>query len=68
MVPPPTESEVAAERPHQPQESLYRDVEKQLQFYRSDLPSETEIEILMGDPAEEIIGFQARPTLFRRGM
>lgn len=55
MVPPPTESEVAAERPHQPQESLYRDVEKQLQFYRSDLPSETEIEILMGDPAEEII-------------
>lgn len=49
-----TGSDLAADRPHQSQESLYQQVEKQLQTYQSQLPG-SEIEIASGDPTEELI-------------
>ncbi|HEY9750642.1 MAG TPA: universal stress protein, partial [Allocoleopsis sp.] len=49
-------SELAADHPHTDFEPLpYRNVEKQLQSYQATLPCASEIEIVSGDPAEEIV-------------
>ena len=56
MSPPETDVEWAADRPHVNSEELpYRQIEKQLQVYQANLPCQTELEIVTGDPAEEII-------------
>lgn len=48
--------EIAVDIPHTRREDLpYREIEKQLQSYQGDLPYQTEIEIVTGDPAEEIV-------------
>lgn len=49
-----TDSDLAADRPHQSPESLYLNAEKQLRAYQAQLPG-SELEIVNGDPAEEII-------------
>lgn len=51
-----SELEVAADLPHNDLEPVpYRQIEKQLQSYQASLPFESEIEIVSGDPSEEII-------------
>lgn len=57
VIPPPKEDvEWSADRPHGISEELpYRKVEKQLQFYQTRLLYESELEIVTGDPAEEIV-------------
>lgn len=55
---PATESdlEIAADRPQSEGEEIpYRHIEKQLKVYQASLPFESELEIVSGDPAEEII-------------
>jgi nucleotide-binding universal stress UspA family protein len=54
---PPTEPEVDVnvDRPHFHSEEIYRQIEKQLQTYQSSLPCASEIEIVTGDPPEELI-------------
>lgn len=48
--------EVAADLPHNDLEPVpYRQIEKQLQAYQASLLYESEIEIVSGDPSEEII-------------
>jgi nucleotide-binding universal stress UspA family protein len=47
--------ETAVDRPHTPEELLYRHIENQLQSYQADLPCESELEIVTGDPAVEIV-------------
>lgn len=48
--------EIAADRPQSEAESTpYRHIEKQLQAYQAKLPFQSEVEIVTGDPAEEII-------------
>lgn len=48
--------EIAADRPQTEAETIpYRHIEKQLQAYQACLPFESELEIVTGDPAEEII-------------
>lgn len=46
--------EIAADRP-QTEATRYRHIEKQLQAYQARLPFQSELEIVTGDPAEEII-------------
>lgn len=57
VVPPPESSlELVADRPQTDFEGLpYLHLEKQLQSYQAQLPGESEIEIVTGDPSEEII-------------
>lgn len=51
-----TDVELAADKPQTSSEELpYRQVEKQLQSYQAELPCQSELEIVTGDPAEEII-------------
>lgn len=52
---PELDTELAADRPHTSEESLYRHVEKQLQSYQADLPCDSDLEIVTGDPAVEIV-------------
>ena len=48
--------ELPADRPHLESPALsYLQVEKQLQSYQSQLPVKSELELVTGDPAEEII-------------
>lgn len=48
--------EIVADRPQVETEALpYRHIEKQLQLYQASLPTESQLEIVRGDPAEEII-------------
>lgn len=47
--------ETAVDRPHTSEELLYRHIEKQLQSYQADLTCESELEIVTGDPAVEIV-------------
>lgn len=55
VLPAPTiDSELAADRPHESPEFLYQQAEQQLQTYRAQFPNST-IEIVSGDPSEEII-------------
>jgi nucleotide-binding universal stress UspA family protein len=54
--PPESEMELPADRPHPDSPALSSlQVEKQLQLYQTQLPVESEIELVSGDPAEEII-------------
>jgi nucleotide-binding universal stress UspA family protein len=54
--PPESEMELPADRPHSDSPALsYLQIEKQLQSYQAQLPVESEIELVTGDPAEEII-------------
>ncbi|MCX7593029.1 MAG: universal stress protein [Fischerella sp.] len=54
--PPESEMELPADRPHPESPALsYLHIEKQLQAYQAQLPVESEIELVIGDPAEEII-------------
>lgn len=56
VIPPPeSDRETAVDRPHTSEELLYRHIEKQLQSYQADLPCESELEIVSGDPAIEIV-------------
>lgn len=51
-----TDVEVAADRPHTDQEDIsYVQVQKLLQTFQAKLPGLSELEIVKGDPAEEII-------------
>jgi nucleotide-binding universal stress UspA family protein len=55
---PPLESsaEIVADRPQTTSEDIpYRHIEKQLQSYQSQLPGRSQLEIVVGDPADEII-------------
>ena len=52
---PELDTELAADRPHTSEELLYRHVEKQLQAYQADLPCDSDLEIVTGDPAVEIV-------------
>ncbi|HEY9632532.1 MAG TPA: universal stress protein [Coleofasciculaceae cyanobacterium] len=52
---PESDMETVVDRPHTSEELLYRHTEKQLQSYQADLPCESELEIVRGDPAVEII-------------
>jgi nucleotide-binding universal stress UspA family protein len=54
--PPESEMELPADRPHSDSPALsYLQIEKQLQSYQAQLPVASEIELVTGDPAEEII-------------
>lgn len=57
VIPPPESNlEMVADQPHTDSEALpYRHIEKQLQSYQAQLPGESELEIVSGDPSEEII-------------
>jgi nucleotide-binding universal stress UspA family protein len=50
-----SDMEMAVDRPQMGEEPLYRHIEKELQVYQEQLPCESELEIVMGDPAEEIV-------------
>lgn len=53
---PATESEVPVDRPQSnSEELLYRQIEKELQPYQAALPCRSELEIVTGDPATEIV-------------
>ncbi|AFY75942.1 MAG: universal stress protein [Hydrococcus sp. C42_A2020_068] len=55
VLPAPTsESELAADRPHESPESLYQQAQQQLQAYRAQIRNSA-IEIVSGDASEEII-------------
>lgn len=48
--------DAVVDRPHaQGNEIAYREVEKLLQSYQETLPCESELEIVAGEPAEEIL-------------
>lgn len=56
IIPPDLNQELVADRPQSGVEVLpYLHLEKQLQSYQSQLPGESVLEIVTGDPAEEII-------------
>lgn len=56
VIPPPeSDGEMVVDRPHGSEELLYRHIEKQLQSYQAKLPCKSELEIVVGDPAAEII-------------
>ena len=57
VIPPPESNlEASAELPHIDSEALpYLHIEKKLQSYQVKLPGESELEIVSGDPAEEIV-------------
>ncbi len=50
-----SDMEMVVDRPQTSEEPLYRHLEKQLQVYQDQLPYESELEIVMGDPAVEIV-------------
>ncbi len=53
---PATESEEPVDRPQSnSEELLYRQIEKELQPYQAALPCPSELEIVTGDPATEIV-------------
>jgi nucleotide-binding universal stress UspA family protein len=50
------EVEIAVDRPQADLESFpYTKIEKQLQSYQKELPCQSEVEIVTGDPVEEIL-------------
>lgn len=52
---PEPDRDVAVDKPHTSEELQYRHIEKQLQSYQADLPCDSELEIVTGDPAVEIV-------------
>jgi nucleotide-binding universal stress UspA family protein len=55
MPAPESNMETAVDRPQASEEVIYRHIEKQLQAYQASLPCESELEIVTGDPAVEIV-------------
>jgi nucleotide-binding universal stress UspA family protein len=57
VIPPPvSDLDMAADLPHAyAAEIPYRNIEKQIAAYRDKLPGESQVEIVSGDPAEEIV-------------
>ena len=55
VIPPPELTlEMVADRPHPDSEASYQHVEK-MRAYQANIPGQSELEIVNGDPAEEII-------------
>lgn len=52
---PESDMEIQVDRPHVSEELLYQETERQLQSYQAELPCESEVEIVNGDPAVEIV-------------
>jgi len=52
---PESDMEMAVDRPQTSEELLYRQIEKQLQSYQDHFHCESELEIVSGDPAVEIV-------------
>jgi nucleotide-binding universal stress UspA family protein len=52
---PDPDMDVAVDKPHISEELQYRHIEKQLQSYQANLPCESSLEIVSGEPAVEII-------------
>ncbi len=50
-----SDMEMAVDKPQTSEEPLYRHLEKQLEAYQDKLSCESELEIVTGDPAVEII-------------
>jgi nucleotide-binding universal stress UspA family protein len=50
-----SDMEMVVDRPQTSEEPLYRHIEKQLQVYQDQLACESEVEIVTGDPAVEIV-------------
>lgn len=50
-----SDMEMVVDRPQTSEEPQYRHIEKELQVYQDKLTCESELEIVMGDPAVEII-------------
>ena len=57
VIPPPeSKLDMAADRPQSNSEEIpYRQIEKQMQSYQAALPEGSELKLVTGDPAEEII-------------
>ena len=56
IAPPDLNGDLAADKPQSRSFELpYRQIEKHLQAYQKQLPCESELEIVSGDPAEEIV-------------
>ncbi|HEY9836477.1 MAG TPA: universal stress protein [Vampirovibrionales bacterium] len=56
MSQPTSDLDVLADRPQVETEDIpYRAIEKKLQSYQEQIPCKTELEIVTGDPAEEIV-------------
>ena len=51
---PELDDQLPVDRPHQSQELLYQNIEKELHYYQSQIPG-SKLELVNGDPAEEII-------------
>ncbi len=49
------DTEMVVDRPHISDELLYRNIEKQLQSYQTELPCDSELEIVSGEAAVEIV-------------
>lgn len=52
--PPQSEMQLAADHPQNMSEISYLQIEKQLESYQQQLPVKSDLELVMGDPAEEI--------------
>ena len=49
------ETDITVDKPHKSRESAYQELETELDYYQKQIPSKIQIEILIGDVAEEII-------------
>lgn len=49
------DAETSLDRPHGSSQEHYRAIEQQLQTYQGELPCPSHIEIVCGDPADEIV-------------
>jgi nucleotide-binding universal stress UspA family protein len=52
---PESDMETMVDRPHVSEEATYKQIEKQLQSYQAKFDNKSEIEIVVGDPAVEIV-------------
>lgn len=52
---PESDMELVVDRPHVAEEVNYKHIEKQLQSYQAKFDNKSEIEIVVGDPAVEIV-------------
>lgn len=51
---PEVDGQLPVDKPHQSQESLYQNIEKELHYYQAQIPG-SKLELVNGDPAEEIV-------------
>ncbi|MBE9127956.1 MULTISPECIES: universal stress protein [unclassified Coleofasciculus] len=52
---PEPDMEVPVDRPYSSEELVYQEIERRLQSYQAQLPCQSQIEIVNGDPAIEIV-------------